>query len=300
MASPAADFSKTGSGDAAIPMVSCTISEIREIIAGIRSNPEAVVGLVPTMGFFHQGHLSLMRAARRDCSFVVVSIFVNPAQFGPDEDLNTYPRDLDTDLKLAGREDVNLAFVPTVEAIYPDGYDTYVEPGAIAQGLCGQNRPGHFRGVATVVAKLFNIIQPDRAYFGQKDAQQAAVIRRMTADLDFDVEVIVRPIVRDVDGVALSSRNSYLTEEERAQAPVLFQALKAAEQAVAEGERDAVKIRRLMRRTIGQNYLVEMEYARIVNPETMESVPVVDRQALAAVAARIGKTRLIDNLLISP
>lgn len=277
-----------------------TISEVKSRLDDYRRQAGKKVALVPTMGFFHVGHLSLMRTARQDCGLVVVSIFVNPAQFAPTEDLEAYPRDLARDLELAGRENIDLVFSPDPAEMYPEGFDTYIDPGHINDTLCGQGRPGHFRGVATIVAKLFNIISPDRAYFGQKDAQQAAVIRRMVKDLDYDIDIRVCPIVREFDGLAMSSRNAYLTADERDQAPVLHQALLAAREAVAHGERDASKIRRLMRRTIGQNYLVEFEYARIVDPETMESVAVLDREALAAVAATVGKARLIDNLMIAP
>ena len=289
------------SGDSPEPFVLTTVAEVRKQIAYMRRRrPDVAVGLVPTMGFFHEGHLSLMRAARDDCGYVVTSIFVNPAQFGPAEDLNAYPRDLERDLKMAAAAGTDLVFAPDPDEIYPPGHDTSVEPGRVAEGLCGQSRPGHFRGVATVVAKLFNIVKPDRAYFGQKDAQQVAVIKRMVADLDFDIEIRVCPTAREADGLAMSSRNSYLTEEERGQATALFRALSAAKDAVAHGERDAAKIRRLMRRIIGQNFLVEFEYVRLVDPETMEPVSVIDRQILAVVAARVGRARLIDNILITP
>ena len=277
-----------------------TIEDIRRLIAAAREKALGPVGFVPTMGSFHEGHLSLMRKARRECGFVVVSIFVNPIQFGPDEDLETYPSDISRDLELAAAEHVDAVFHPVGKVMFPNGFDTYVEPGAIAEGLCGETREGHFRGVATVVAKLFNIVQPDVAYFGQKDAQQAAVIRRLVADLDFPLEIRVCPTVREADGLAMSSRNSYLSEAERAQAPVLYQALCAARDAVSSGERSASRVKRLMRRTVGQNYLVDLEYARIVDPDTMEPVSEIDREVLAAVAAMIGNARLIDNLLISP
>lgn len=277
-----------------------TIAAVREQVAQARDRGQVPVGLVPTMGYFHEGHLSLMRKAREECGFVVVSIYVNPIQFDPAEDLKTYPSDFDRDLKLASAEGANLVFHPSDKEMYPEGFDTRVEPGSVAEGLCGQARPGHFRGVATIVAKLFNIVGPDRAYFGQKDAQQAAVIRRMAADLDFSIDIRVCPTVREDDGLAMSSRNTFLVDEERAQAPLLYQALTAARDALARGETNASKLRRVMRRTIGQNYLVELEYARIVDPVTMEPVARVDREVLAAVAARIGRARLIDNLLISP
>lgn len=281
-------------------LVTEKITEVRERIAAARTSPEIVVSLVPTMGFFHEGHLSLMRAARAESDLLVVSIFVNPAQFGPEEDLEAYPRDLQRDLDLAAQEGVDLVFNPAGTEMYPEGFDTYIEVGEVAEGLCGQGRPGHFRGVATVVAKLFNIVRPDLAYFGQKDVQQAAVIRHMAADLDFATEIRVSPIVREPDGLAMSSRNSYLTEEEREQAPALYNALLRAKELVAGGESDAAKIRWAMRRMIGQNYLLEFEYARIVDPDDMKPVATIDRKVLAAVAARAGNARLIDNMLIDP
>lgn len=276
------------------------INEVRERIAAARTSPEIVVSLVPTMGSFHEGHLSLIRAARAESDLLVVSIFVNPAQFGPEEDLEAYPRDLQRDLDLASQEGVDMVFSPSETEMYPEGFETYVEVGSIADGLCGQGRPGHFKGVATVVAKLFNIVRPDLAYFGQKDAQQATVIRRMAADLDFATEIRVCPIVRESDGLAMSSRNSYLTEDVRAQAPALYSALVLARESVENGETDAAKIRRAMRRAIGQNYLLEFEYARIVDPDDLKPVATIDRKVLAAVAARAGKARLIDNMLIDP
>lgn len=276
------------------------INEVRERIAAARTSPEIVVSLVPTMGSFHEGHLSLIRAARAESDLLVVSIFVNPAQFGPEEDLEAYPRDLQRDLDLASQEGVDMVFSPSETEMYPEGFETYVEVGAIADGLCGQGRPGHFKGVATVVAKLFNIVRPDLAYFGQKDAQQAAVIRRMAADLDFATEIRVCPIIRESDGLAMSSRNFYLTEDVRAQAPALYNALVLARESVGNGETDAAKIRRAMRRAIGQNYLLEFEYARIVDPDDLKPVATIDRKVLAAVAARAGKARLIDNMLIDP
>lgn len=288
------------SGAAGPAVLSATITEVRQQVARARDRGQLPVGLVPTMGYFHEGHLSLMRKARQECGFVVVSIFVNPIQFDPAEDLKAYPNDFDRDLRLAADEGVDLIFHPADEEMYPEGFETHVEPGSISEGLCGQARPGHFRGVATIVAKLFNIVGPDRAYFGQKDAQQAAVIRRMADDLDFGIDIRVCPTVREPDGLAMSSRNSYLTAEERAQAPILYQALTAAREALAAGEANASKIRRIVKRTIGQNFLVELEYVRIVDPVNMEPMAEIDREALVAVAVRIGRARLIDNLLISP
>jgi len=276
------------------------ITKVRERIGAARINPKVVVSIVPTMGFFHEGHLTLMRAARAESDLVVVSIFVNPTQFGPAEDLDAYSQDLQRDLDLASQEGVDLVFHPSENEMYPEGFEAYIEVGSVAEGLCGQGRPGHFRGVATVVAKLFNIVRPDVAYFGQKDAQQAAVIRRMAADLDFATEIRICPIVREPDGLAMSSRNSYLTDEERTQAPALYNALVLAKESVANGEIDAAKIRKAMRRAIGRNYLLEFEYARIVDPVTMKPVASIDREVLATVAARAGKARLIDNMLIRP
>jgi len=276
------------------------ISELKERINSARDNPEIKVSIVPTMGYFHEGHLSLMRAARAESDLVVVSIFVNPIQFGPVEDLATYPQDVERDLGMASKEGVDLVFNPAEKDMYPEGFETFVEVGSVAEGLCGQGRPGHFRGVATVVAKLFNIVRPDVAYFGQKDVQQAAVIRRMASDLDFGVEIRICPIVREPDGLALSSRNSCMSDEERAQAPALYNALILASELLENGEVDSAKIRRAMRRAIGQNYLLEFEYARIVDPVTLKPVVSIDREVMAAVAASAGQARLIDNMLIKP
>lgn len=282
------------------PAVASTIADVRSRVAGFRKKRSARVGFVPTMGFFHEGHLSLMRAARSASGLVVVSIFVNPRQFGADEDLESYPRDFDRDLALAGAEGVDLVFTPSPEEMYPEGYETTIDAGSVAAGLCGQDRPGHFQAVATVVAKFFNIIRPDTAWFGQKDAQQVAVIKRMAQDLDYDVEIGVCPIAREDDGLAMSSRNSYLKSEEREQATVLYRALTEAGRKVAAGETSASRIRRLMRKTIAANYLVELEYARVVDPVTMQPVQEIHGEVLAAVAARVGRARLIDNMILKP
>ncbi|MBI5870453.1 MAG: pantoate--beta-alanine ligase [Actinobacteria bacterium] len=296
----APEVKKPAGADSRSSLVAEKITDVRERITAARTSPDIVVSLVPTMGSFHEGHLSLMRAARAESDFVVVSIFVNPAQFGPAEDLEAYPRDLEHDLELAAHEGVDLVFSPAETEMYPQAYETFIEVGQVADGLCGQGRPGHFRGVATVVAKLFNIVRPDVAYFGQKDAQQAAVIRRVATDLDIATEIRVCPIVREADGLAMSSRNSYLTDEERIQAPALYNALLLAKESVENGESDAARIRKAMRRAIGQHYLLEFEYARIVDPDDLKPVATVDRKVLAAVAARAGKARLIDNMLIEP
>ena len=288
-----------GKGPQATQLVR-TIAAVREQVAAARLKPGALIGLVPTMGSFHEGHLSLMRAARSRCSFVAVSVFVNPVQFGGTEDFNTYPRDVDRDLAMAAGEGVDLLFAPPDSEMYPAGYQTFVVPGAIASGLCGASRPGHFRGVATVVTKLFNIFSPDVSFFGQKDAQQAAVIRQLAADLDLAVEVAVEPIVREGDGLAMSSRNVYLEGDERAQAAVLFQALSQAREAVAAGETGVARLRRQMKRKIGECFLVDLEYVKVVDPVTMQPVDAVEAPVLAAVAAKVGRTRLIDNMLLEP
>lgn len=279
-------------------VISHTIGDVREHVAAFRNEHGGPVGLVPTMGFFHDGHLSLMRAARAAGGMVVLSLFVNPTQFGQSEDLKKYPRDLERDLELAASAGVDLVFAPSDTEMYPPGHETSINVGSVADGLCGQKRPGHFQGVATVVAKLFNIVDPDLAWFGQKDAQQVAVIKRMARDLDFDVEIRVCPTVRESDGLAMSSRNSYLTETERNQAVVLYQALEAARKQVLAGETNASRVRRGMRRTVGANYLVDLEYARIVDPETLKPVEEIKDEALALVAAQVGKARLIDNMLL--
>lgn len=282
------------------PIVTDSIVDVRGAVASARSRTGIQVGFVPTMGSFHEGHLSLMRSARSECDFVVVSIFVNPIQFGAGEDFDSYPRDFERDIKLAAQQGADMIFAPRSAVMYPPGNETRIDVGSLDNALCGKNRPGHFQGVATVVAKFFNIIGPDLAYFGQKDAQQVAVIRKMALDLDFDIEIRVCPIVRDKDGLAMSSRNSYLTSEDREQASVLYRALTSACEAVARGETRAKKIKRLMKRTMGEHFKVEYEYARIVDPQTMTSIDIIDGKVLAAVAAQVGKTRLIDNMFLVP
>ncbi len=270
------------------------ISEIREL----RRRTSGSVGFVPTMGYLHEGHLALVKRARAENSTVVVSIFVNPTQFGPREDFGTYPRDLNRDLKLLEEEKVDVVFVPPDEEMYPHGYSSWVDVEKVAECLEGMARPGHFRGVATVVAKLFNIVQPTKAYFGQKDAQQAVVIKRMVADLNMDLEVVVVPAVRESDGLAMSSRNTYLNLEERQAAIVLFKALSLAKQLWQDGEKDADKIRRQMTSLIQKEPLAQIDYVSIADAETLEELKIIDRPALASLAVRIGKTRLIDNVLL--
>jgi pantoate--beta-alanine ligase len=272
-----------------------TIAEIRAARTGFAS-----LGLVPTMGFLHAGHISLVERAKAECGAAAVSIFVNPTQFGPNEDLARYPRDLPRDLALLEQAGADLVFTPQPAEIYPQGFATHVEVGPVAEPLEGASRPGHFAGVATVVAKLFNIFQPTRAYFGQKDAQQCVVIRRMTRDLDLPVEVVIAPTVREPDGVALSSRNAYLTAEDRARATVLFRALSEASARFAAGEHDAEALREAMRRTIAAEPAIEIDYVSVADPETLRELDRIEGGALASLAARLGRARLIDNLLLAP
>jgi pantoate--beta-alanine ligase len=248
------------------------------------------VGLVPTMGALHEGHLSLVRRARSQCDRVAVSIFVNPLQFGPAEDFEAYPRDSDRDLELLAKEGVDAAYLPSVDDMYPPGATTRVRVHGLDDKLEGAHRPGHFEGVATVVTKLLNAAKPHLAYFGQKDAQQVALIKRMARDLDIGVGIVVVPTVRDADGVALSSRNAYLSEDERRAARCLFGALRAANEAFGEGERDAVRLRQRLVAVLASEPLVRPDYAEVVDPTTFDSPG-----TLAVLAARIGRTRLIDN-----
>lgn len=257
------------------------------------------VGLVPTMGYLHQGHLSLMELAVKECDFVVTSIYVNPLQFGPKEDLGTYPRDLERDVKLAQEIGVQVVFAPSDAEMYPDGFDTTVNVGETITGkLCGVKRPGHFTGVATVVTKLFNIVKPHRAYFGQKDAQQVAVIERMVADLNMDITVVAAPIVREQDGLAMSSRNVYLNPAERQAAPVLYRSLQLAKQAVQQGERNAEAIRQLVETEINKEPLAQLDYVEIYYYPSLKPVDTIDGKVLLAVAARFGAARLIDNIIL--
>jgi pantoate--beta-alanine ligase len=257
------------------------------------------VGLVPTMGYLHEGHLSLVRAARAECASVVISIFVNPTQFGPSEDLSRYPRDLRRDLDLLSQEKADLVWTPTAEEMYPLGFQTWVTVDEITRPLEGSMRPGHFRGVATVVVKLFNAVQPDKAYFGQKDAQQAAVIRRMVGDLNFRLEVVVCPIWREADGLAMSSRNVYLNPDERRAATVLYKALMAVQAAYQVGEREADRLRQIMTQTIQREPLARLQYVSCAAQDTLQEIQgAIPGPALLSMAVFIGKTRLIDNLVL--
>jgi pantoate--beta-alanine ligase len=271
-----------------------TIDEMRAWRAATTND----IGFVPTMGYLHEGHLSLARAAGRDNGSVVVSIFVNPAQFSANEDLSRYPRDEARDLALLEAERVDAVFAPDAGEMYPEGFATYVTVEGLTARLEGHSRPTHFRGVTTIVAKLFNVVQPRRAYFGQKDAQQLAVIRRMTADLAMPVEVVGMPIVREADGVAMSSRNVYLSSGERAAAHVLNRALSLAERMFDDAERDASRIRDEVRRLIEAQPLAAIDYVSIAALDTLVELDVIDRPALVSVAVRFGSTRLIDNTLL--
>jgi pantoate--beta-alanine ligase len=250
------------------------------------------------MGYLHEGHLSLVRRAREECDHVIVSIFVNPTQFGPKEDLSKYPRDVDRDLSLLEPLGVDLVWMPTPELMYPPGYQTWVEVETITRPLEGGMRPGHFRGVTTVVAKLFNGVQPHKAYFGQKDAQQAAVIRQMTRDLSYPIEIVVCPIVREADGLAMSSRNVYLDPGQRKAATVLSRSLRAAKEAYENGERDAEKIRGKMKEVLAEEPLAEVQYVSCADYDTLEELDTVTGKALLSMAVFIGKTRLIDNVVL--
>lgn len=256
------------------------------------------VGFVPTMGALHEGHLSLVRAARAQCDVVVVSIFVNPTQFGPNEDLARYPRNFEQDKTMLQREHVSAIFCPSVEEMYPAGATTWVAVEGLSERLDGRSRPGHFCGVTTVVSKLFNIVQPELAFFGQKDAAQVAVIRKMVRDLNFDVQIVVCPIVREQDGLAMSSRNAYLTAQQRNQALVLSRSLKYVQSLVEQGERCARKLIAAGKQVIEQDPAVRLDYFEVVDPDTLEPVSDAGKGALVAVAAHVGTTRLIDNLLI--
>ncbi len=256
------------------------------------------LGLVPTMGFLHDGHLSLVARARAECGHAAVSIFVNPTQFAPGEDLARYPRDTPRDLALLERAGVDLVFLPEAAEMYPPGFSTRIEVGAIAEPLEGAVRPGHFAGVATVVAKLLNLVRPDRVYFGQKDAQQCAVVRRMIRDLDLPVEMVVGETVREPDGLALSSRNAYLDAGQRERAPVLYRALRAAGEAFQAGERDAGRLRQAMRDVLSAAGEAAIDYVSVADPDTLRECETVADGALLSLAVRFGDTRLIDNLVL--
>ena len=257
------------------------------------------VGLVPTMGYFHTGHRSLMRNARVENDFVVVSLFVNPLQFGPAEDLDAYPRDFEGDAAVAEAEGIDLLFAPSVDEMYPQPPRTTVHVEGLTAGLCGKARPTHFDGVTTVVAKLFSMVGPCRAYFGRKDAQQLAVVKRMAVDLDLPVHVVGCPLVREADGVAMSSRNAYLDADERRAASVLSRSLQEAARAIADGERDADAVHRLIAGLVATEPKVQLEYAEVVDAAVLEPMTEIDGDVLVAVAAQVGRARLIDNMTVS-
>jgi pantoate--beta-alanine ligase len=274
------------------------IEDIRAALRAARREGKRI-GLVPTMGALHEGHLSLVRAARSKCDVIAVSIFVNPTQFGPNEDYSKYPRTFDNDCELLQKEGVDSVFAPSVEEMYPGGAATYVIVEGMTDRLCGRSRPGHFRGVTTVVSKLFHIVEPDLAFFGQKDAAQVAIIKRMVRDLNMPVEIVVCPIVRESDGLAMSSRNAYLTAEQRKSALVLSRALRRVQQAFDQGERNAAKLIEAGKQVIAEEPWVRLDYLEIVDPETLEEVEIMSSKTLIAVAGFLGTTRLIDNVIIS-
>jgi pantoate--beta-alanine ligase len=276
-----------------------TIAEMKAACREVNRNGKTL-GFVATMGALHEGHLSLVRASKSRCNVTAVSIFVNPLQFGPAEDLDKYPRTLEHDTALLEQQGADLLFTPAVEEMYPRGAQTYVVVEGLSDRLDGASRPGHFRGVATVVAKLFEIIRPDLAFFGQKDAAQVAVLRKLVDDLDMDVEIVVCPTVREKDGLAMSSRNAYLTPEQRQQALVLHRSLLRVQTAVKQGERDSVKLIEIGKQVMTKERGVRLDYFAVVDSGTLELVADVSRGALVAVAAYLGPTRLIDNILVTP
>ncbi len=271
-----------------------TIADMKQLRLEL---PEPV-GFVPTMGYLHDGHLALVKRARAENPSVVASIFVNPTQFGPQEDLDSYPRDTQRDLALLEKEKTDVVFMPSVADMYPPRFDGWVEVGKVTERLEGASRPGHFRGVTTVVAKLFNIVQPTKAYFGQKDAQQAIAIKKMVADLNMNLEIVTVPTVREPDGLAMSSRNTYLNPEQRQAAIVLYQALSLAQQLWSQGERDAQKLRQEMIALIQKQPLATIDYVSLADTETLEELDEVKPPALVSLAVIIGKTRLIDNVVL--
>jgi pantoate--beta-alanine ligase len=279
------------------------IAELRAALHDLRAgNPSATprrVGFVPTMGALHDGHRSLVRAARRRCDILVASIFVNPTQFAPNEDFSRYPRTLEQDCRMLEAEGADVVFTPTADAMYPPGALTFVEVAEASNRLDGASRPGHFRGVATIVAKLFHIVQPDLAFFGQKDAAQVAVLRKMVRDLDFPLEIVVCPTVREPDGLAMSSRNRYLSPDGRRQALSLSRALQAAATQAARGEHRASALLQTMRAILQQEPAIRVDYIAVVDPDTLLPVDNVTAGALLAIAAYVGNTRLIDNVLVA-
>lgn len=279
-----------------------TPEEMHRFSDSVRAEGKTIA-FVPTMGFLHKGHASLLELGRKKADVLVLSIFVNPSQFGPNEDLDAYPRNLDGDLAIAEKEGVNTVFAPTPSSMYPKGFQTYINLETLPDHLCGLSRPGHFRGVATVVAKLFNIVKPHYAFFGQKDFQQLAVIKRMVADLDFNIEIIGAPIVRESDGLAMSSRNTYLSPSERHSALCLSRAIKKAHDILGSGIRKSAEIIKaaedIIMKESESNTGISIDYLAIVDPDTFDNMPEINKQALFALAVKIGKTRLIDNTILA-
>jgi pantoate--beta-alanine ligase len=273
------------------------INSIQEM-KSLRRNIRGTLGFVPTMGYLHEGHISLVQQSVKDNDTTAVSIYVNPTQFGPNEDFQAYPRDLERDLKLLEKAHTDIVFFPSNTEMYPDDYCTWIDVEKITARLEGEIRPGHFRGVATIVTKLFNIVQPDKAYFGQKDAQQALVIQRMTKDLNMNLDVIIMPTLREKDGLAMSSRNTYLNPEERKTATILYKALSLAIQLKEQGENGTADIKNKMERLIITEPLAKIEYISIADTQTLEELSSLAPRSLVSMAVRIGKTRLIDNLII--
>lgn len=274
-----------------------TISEVRNVVSGAKREGKRI-GFVPTMGALHEGHMSLVEEAKKRSGLVIVSIFVNPTQFGPGEDLDKYPRTLDSDLEKCRLEGVDVVFAPAADEMYPEKNLTWVKVDKITEGLCGDSRPGHFRGVCTVCTKLFNIVQPDAACFGQKDAQQAAVIKRMVRDLNMPLEIVVCPTVREADGLAVSSRNAYLSRQHRLDASLLYKSLKAAETLITQGEKDVDKVVCKIRNVLSEKNSIEVEYINVVDLKTLEPVERIEGENLVAVAVKIDSTRLIDNIVV--
>lgn len=275
------------------------INNIKEIRKQVKDwkNDGLSVALVPTMGYLHEGHESLIKKASEDNDKVIVSIFVNPMQFGINEDLSTYPRNIDRDSDICEKNGASLIFNPSVEEMYTDGFSTFVDLNNLTSGLCGKSRPTHFRGVCTVVSKLFNIVNPDKAYFGQKDAQQLSIIKQMVTDLNFDIEIVSCPIVREADGLAKSSRNTYLSKEERQASTVINKSLKKAKALIKSGERDSKNIINFIKNEINKEPLAKIDYVSIVDNKTIKSITTVEEGSLIAVAVFIGNTRLIDNFI---
>jgi len=274
-----------------------TVKQLRRILNETRRKGQKI-GFVPTMGYFHEGHLSLIRQSRKECDITVVSIYVNPKQFAPQEDLSRYPRNIKRDASMAKKENVDILFIPSDNVVYPNGYLTYIDVEKISATLCGKIRPGHFKGVATVVAKLLNVAAPDVMYLGQKDAQQVAVLSKMVADLNFSTTIRVLPTVREKDGLAKSSRNVYLTPQERWQAPVLYRALKCAVMRIQAGERSALRITGIIHKIITQHSHGKIQYVACVDADTLEPLKILKGKVLIALSVLFNRTRLIDNVIV--